>query len=118
MKQNFLYLLKAFLFSALLLLFSVLLLSFLMMQTGWGDSVMYPMLIFFFCLSVFLGGRYFAGHAPARRFLWGICYGIACFLLYSVITYFLRDTDALLSEHAVAFFLSSLVSGCIGGMLS
>ena len=77
MKQNAIYMLKALLFSALIFALATLLLAFLMMKTGWGDSVMFPMLIVFFCLAAFLGGRYFAKHAETRRFLWGIGFGAA-----------------------------------------
>jgi len=118
MKQNLIYLLKGLLFSALLITLFTLLLAFLMMKTGWGDAVMYPMLIAFFCISAFLGGRYFAKHAPSKRFIWGILFGAAFFGLYLIVTYFLSANDTLLSENAMTFLLSAVVSGCVGGMLS
>ena len=118
MKQNMIYLLKGLLFSTLILALATLFLAFLMMKTGWGDSVMYPMLIAFFCLSVFTGGRYFAKHAPSKRFIWGILFGAAFFALYLIITYFLSGQDSLLSENAMTFLLSAVGSGCVGGMLS
>lgn len=118
MKQNAIYLLKGLLFSALIFILAVLFLAFLMMKTGWGDSVMFPVLIAFFCISALLGGRYFAKHAEARRFVWGIAFGAAFFVLYAVITYFLSPDGALLSDNAVTFLISSLAAGCVGGMLS
>ena len=118
MKQNILYLVKGLLFSALILTLATLLLALLMMKTGWGDSVMFPMLIVFFCLAVFLGGRYFAKHAESRRFIWGIAFGAAFFMLYAVVTYFLSANGALLSDNAITFLISSLATGCVGGMLS
>lgn len=118
MKQNLIYLLKGLFFAALILTLATLFLAFLMMKTGWGDTVMFPMLIVFFCLSAFLGGRYFAKHAQNRRFLWGIGFGAAFFVLYAVITYFLSTDGALLSDSAVTFLISSLAAGCVGGMLS
>ena len=63
MKQNLVYLAKGLLFSALIMVLAVLLLAFIMMKSGWGDSVMFPLLIVFFCLAAFIGGRYFAKHA-------------------------------------------------------
>lgn len=118
MKQNTIYLFKGLLFSTLIITLATLLLALLMMKTGWGDSVMYPMLIVFFCLATFLGGRYFAKHAPSKRFIWGILFGAAFFALYLIINYFLFDDTALLSENAMTFLLSAVGSGCIGGMLS
>ena len=118
MKQNILYLVKGLLFSALILTLATLLLALLMMKTGWGDSVMFPMLIVFFCLAVFLGGRYFAKHAESRRFIWGIAFGAAFFMLYAVVTYFLSANGALFSDNAITFLISSLAAGCVGGMLS
>ena len=118
MKQNIIYLVKGLLFSALILTLSTLLLAFFMMKTGWGDSVMFPMLIVFFCLAAFLGGRYFAKHAESRRFIWGIAFGAAFFMLYAVVTYFLSANGALLSDNAITFLISSFAAGCAGGMLS
>ncbi len=118
MKQNILYLVKGLLFAALILTLATLLLAFFMMKTGWGDSVMFPMLILFFCLAAFLGGRYFAKHAESRRFLWGIAFGAVFFMLYAVVTYFLSADGALLSGNAITFLISSLAAGCVGGMLS
>lgn len=118
MKQNAIYLFKGLLFSALIFTLSTLLLAFLMMKTGWGDSVMFPVLIVFFCLAAFLGGRYFAKHAETRRFLWGIGFGVAFFVLYAIVTYFLSSDGAFLSDNATTFLISSLAAGCIGGMLS
>lgn len=118
MKQNMIYLLKGLIFSTLILALAVLLLALLMMKTGWGDSVMYPMLIVFFCLAVFFGGRYFAKHAPSKRFIWGILFGAAFFALYLIVNYFLSGNDTLLSENAMTFLLAAVGSGCVGGMLS
>lgn len=118
MKQISIYLLKGLLFSTLIFALSILLLAFLMMKTGWGDSVMYPMLIVFFCLSAFLGGRYFAKHASSKRFIWGILFGTVFFALYVLITYFISGNDTLLSKHAMAFLLTAAGGGCVGGMLS
>ncbi len=118
MKQNLIYLAKGLLFSALALTLAILLLALLMMKTGWSDSVMFPMLIVFFCLSVFLGGRYFAKHAEARRFIWGIGFGVAFFIVYLLVTYFLSGNGALLSDNALTFLIASVAAGCLGGMLS
>ena len=118
MKQNLIYLLKGLLFSTLIMTLSTLLLAFVMFKTGWGDSVIFPLLIVFFCLSVFLGGRYFAKHAESRRFVWGLAFGAAFFVVYLVVTYFLSPTGAPLSDNAFAFLAASLGAGCVGGMLS
>jgi len=118
MKQNLIYLLKGLFFSTLIIAASTLLLALLMMKTGWGDVVMYPMLIVCFCLAVFLGGRYFAKHAPSKRFLWGILFGAAFFALYLILNYFLSDSTSLLSENAMTFLFAAVGSGCAGGMLS
>lgn len=118
MKQNLIYLAKALLFSALLLTLSTLLLAFLIMKTGWGDSVIFPLLLVFFCLATFIGGRYFAKHAEARRFLWGLGFGTAFFVLYVIVTCFLSSNGVLLSDNAPAFLIASLGAGCLGGMLS
>lgn len=118
MKQNFIYLAKGLLFSTLVIALSTLLLAFVMFKTGWGDSVMFPLLIVFFCISAFLGGRYFAKHAEARRFVWGLGFGAAFFVLYLVVTYFLSPDGALLSDNAMTFLIASLAAGCVGGMLS
>ena len=118
MKQNLIYLAKGLLFSGLILTISTLLLAFLMMKTGWDDSVIFPLLIVFFCLAAFIGGRYFAKHAEARRFLWGLGFGSAFFVLYAIVTYFLSADGTLLSDNAITFLAASLGAGCVGGMLS
>lgn len=118
MKQNTLYLLKGLLFSAVIITLATLALAYLMMKTGWGDSIMYPMLLVFFCLATFLGGRYFAKHAPSKRFIWGILFGTAFFAFYLIVTYFISGSGTLLSENAMTFLLAAVGSGCVGGMLS
>ena len=118
MKQNLIYLLKGLLFSTLIITLASLLLALLMMKTGWGDPVMYPMLIACFCLATFVGGRYFAKHADSKRFVWGILFGTAFFALYLIITCFLSQNSSLLSENAMTFLPAAVGSGCVGGMLS
>ena len=118
MKQNLNYLFKALLFAALILTLSTLFLAFLMMKTGWGDSVMFPLLIACFCLSSFIGGRYFAKHAESKRFIWGILFGTVFFALYLIINYFLSENTVLLSENAMTFLLAAVGAACVGGMLS
>lgn len=118
MKQNFIYLLKGLLFSTLVVALSAFLLAFVMFKTSWGDSVMFPLLIAFFCISAFIGGRYFAKHAESRRFLWGIAFGVAFFVLYVIVTYFLSADGTLFSDKVLTFLAASLGAGCVGGMLS
>lgn len=118
MKQNLIYLAKGLLFSTLIMALATLLLAFIMFKTGWGDSVMFPLLVVFFCLSSFLGARYFAKHAESRRFLWGIAFGAAFFVVYIIVTYFLSTDGALFSDNALTFLIASLAAGCVGGMLS
>lgn len=118
MKQTGIYLCKGLLFSSLLMTLFLLLLAFLMMQTGWNDSVMFPLLITSFCLSSFIGGRYFAKHAQSRRFLWGILFGAVFFLLYLLVSYALSPQEAFFSDNTSMFLLCSLGLGCVGGMLS
>lgn len=118
MKQNLIYLFKGLLFSTLIITLSTLLLALLMMKTGLGDSVMFPLLIACFCLASFIGGRYFAKHATSKRFLWGIIFGAAFFAVYLIVTYFLSGSSTLLSENAMTFLLAAVGSGCLGGMLS
>ena len=118
MKQNLIYLLKGLLFAAVILTLSTLLLAFLMMKTCWSDSVMYPVLITFFCFSAFVGGRYFAKHAESKRFLWGILFGAAFFALYLIVNYTVSENNSLLSENAMTFLIAAVGSGCVGGMLS
>lgn len=118
MKQNAVYLLKGLLFSTLLMSLATLLLALVMFKTGWGDSVMFPLLIVFFCLSAFVGGLYFAKHATARRFLWGIGFGAAFFVVYLAAVYFLSSDPILISDHTLLFLATALGGGCVGGMLS
>lgn len=117
MKQNTLYLFKGLLFSTLLLLLSTLLLGFLMMKTGWGDPIMYPLLVAFFCISTFIGGRYFAKHAPSKRFIWGTLFGAIFFAMYLFFSFFLSN-DTLFFHNYMTFLIAAVVSGCLGGMLS
>ena len=106
MKQTSITLCKGLLFSSV------------MMTTGWSDSVMFPLFIAAYCLSTFFGGRYFAKHTESRRFLWGILFGTAFFLLYLMVSYLLSPQDSLFSENTLTLLLSSLGLGCVGGMLS
>lgn len=116
MKQNVIYLLKGLLLSSLLLTVVILLLAFLLMKTGWENTVIFPLLLVFFGIATLLGGRYFAKHAPSRRFLWGTLFGAAFFSLYLVVSALTAGNDTLISENAMFFFLTALGSGCIGGM--
>lgn len=118
MKQNLIYLAKGLLFSVLIMALAVLLLAFVMMKTGWGDSVMFPLLIVFFCLSAFIGGRYFAKHASSRRFVWGLGFGAVFFAVYLAVSYFISMNTAEASGHALTFLAAGLGAGCVGGMLS
>ena len=118
MKQNALYLLKGLLFSSLILVLVILLLALLLMKTGVENTVIFPLLIVFFGIATLLGGRYFAKHAPSRRFLWGILFGAAFFSLYLIISALFAGNDTLISENAMTFFLTALGSGCVGGMSS
>lgn len=117
MKQTIICLLKGLLFSALLLALSVLLLAYAMMKTGIGDTVLFVLLLAAFSLAIFLGGRYFAKHTNARRFLWGILFGGVAFGIYLLLT-FCFSLDGSLSGHAMYFLAASLLAGCLGGMLS
>lgn len=118
MKQKLIYLAKGLLFATLILTLATLLLAFLMMKTGWSDTVMFPMLVAFFCLAAFLGGRYFAKHAESRRFVWGIGFGAAFFALYLIAAWLLSSDGTLLSDNTLTFLIASVAAGCLGGMLS
>jgi putative membrane protein (TIGR04086 family) len=116
MKQNAIYLLKGLLFSSLILTLVILLLALLLMKTGWADTVIFPLLLVFFGIATLVGARYYAKHTTSKRFLWGILFGAAFFSLYLVVSALTAGNDTLISENAMFFFLTSLVSGCIGGM--
>ena len=118
MKQNLIYLAKGLLFSSLIMVLAVLLLAFVMMKTSWGDSVMFPLLVVFFCLSAFIGGRYFAKHAEARRFVWGLGFGAAFVAVYLAVAFFLSPDAFGLSDNALTFLTAGIGAGCVGGMLS
>ena len=118
MKQNVKYLLKGLLFSSLILILIILLLALLLMKTGVADTVIFPLLIVFFGIATLLGGRYFAKHAPSRRFLWGILFGAVFFSLYLIMSTLFSGNDTLISENAWIFLLTALGSGCLGGMSS
>lgn len=118
MKQNLIYLLKGLVFSTILMTLCVLLLAFIMQQTQWGSSIIFPLLIVLFCLSTFIGGRYFAKHAEARRFLWGIGFGAAFFVVYLVILFCITPVAAINFDRILTFLAFSLIAGCAGGMLS
>lgn len=117
MKQTTICLLKGLLFSALLFAISILLLAYAMMKTGVSDTVLFILLLAAFSLSIFLGGRYFAKHTNARRFLWGILFGAVAFGIYLLLT-FCFSLGGSLSGHAMYFLALSLLAGCLGGMLS
>lgn len=118
MKQTTLCLLKGLFFSALLFTLSLLLLALAAMKTGFSDPVLFSLLLALFSLAVFVGGRYFAKHANARRFLWGILFGAVVFGIYFLMTWCLSSDTAPVSGHALYFLAASLLTGCAGGMLS
>jgi len=118
MKQNSLYLLKGLFLSTFFFILLILFLAFLMQQTGWSDSVILPLLVIVFCLSTFLGSLYFAKHTDKRRFLWGILFGMAFFVLYLAAAFAITPPDVTDGSRLLTFLASSLASGCIGGMLS
>ena len=116
MKQNTIYLLKGLLFSSLILTLVILLLALLLMKTGWADTVIFPLLLTFFGIAALVGARYFAKHAPSKRFLWGILFGAAFFSLYLIVSALFSGNDTLISKNAMTFLLTALAGGCLGGM--
>ncbi|MBO5352326.1 MAG: TIGR04086 family membrane protein [Lachnospiraceae bacterium] len=118
MKQNIIYLLKGLLFSTLVMGLLVFLLAFVMLKGQIGDSVMSALLIVALCLSTFTGAWYFAKHAEARRFLWGLGFGTAFFIIYLVLTISLSPDFSVQLERSLTMLAFALLSGCVGGMLS
>lgn len=118
MKQNILYLLKGLLFSILLMAGFVFLLAFLLQQTGWNDSILTGLILAAFCLSGFLGGLYFAKHAPKQRYLWGLLFGGVYFLSYLAFFFLTVPTESFELNHTLLMLACALSSGCLGGMLS
>ena len=118
MKQNTLSLLKGLFFSSLIFTAIFFFLAFLMFQNGWGASVMMPLIYVTVCLSTFLGSFYFSRHAPARRFLWGLLFGTAFFLLYLVVLLLANGISGLTPDRIFTYLAFFLVSGMAGGMLS
>lgn len=118
MKQNIIYLLKGLLFSTLIMGLLIVLLAFVMFKGQIGDSVMSALLIVALCLSTFLGAWYFAKHAESRRFLWGLGFGAAFFIIYLVLTISLSPDFSVQLERSLTMLAFALLSGCVGGMLS
>ncbi len=118
MKQNILYLLKGYLFSSLLLTVLVFFLAFLMQKTQWDNSIMSTLTTAAFGISGFLGGWYFAKHAPKRRFVWGLVYGATYFLLYLALVFGLTNPAELDTTQLGIYLAVALGAGCVGGMLS
>ncbi|MBE5950455.1 MAG: TIGR04086 family membrane protein [Lachnospiraceae bacterium] len=118
MKQNSIYLLKGLLFSLVLFAALFFFLAFLMYQNGWGESVMLPLIYVTICLSSFLGSFYFSKHAPARRFLWGLLFGAAFFVVYLLVLLLANGTLGLGIDRIFTYLAFFLISGMAGGMLS
>ena len=118
MKQNIVYLLKGLLFSTILMALMVVLLAFVMFKAQLGDSTMSTLLVIAFCLSTFTGAWYFAKHAKAKRFLWGLGFALAFFCLYLLLTVSLSPDFHVQIERMITMLAFSLISGCVGGMLS
>ena len=118
MKQNIVYLFKGLLFSTLLMTALVFLLAFVMQQTQWQTSVMSPLLIVAYCLSTFTGSWYFSKHAEAKRFLWGIGFGAAFFVIYLIALFCITPVAAISMDRVLTFLAFGVIAGCVGGMLS
>jgi len=118
MKQNIMHLLKGLLFSFVVFAVLFFFLAFLMYQNNWSDSVMQPLVYVTVCLSAFLGSFYFSKHAPVRRFLWGLLFGIVFFLLYLLIVFLLQGTSVFSTDRLLTFLAFFVLSGMVGGMLS
>lgn len=117
MKQNFLSLIKGIAFSSLTFTALFFFLAFLMFRNNWGTSLMFPILSVAFCLSVFLGSFFFTGKAPARKFLWGLWFGAAFFLVFLTALLLLNGFSSVSLDRIFTYLAFALISGMAGGML-
>lgn len=118
MKEKGIYLCKGLLFSTLMTGALLMLVALLMYLAGIPDSVAAPLVVGGYLLADVLGGFYYARHAAARRFLWGLVFGTAFFLLYLILLALSGGISHWKGAEAVLFFLFSLLAGMAGGMLS
>lgn len=117
MKQKFLSLVKGIAFSSIAFTAMFLFLAFLMFRNDWSTSLLSPLLYVAFFLSVFLGSFFFTGTAPARKFLWGLWFGTAFFLVFLAVSLLLNDISSANWDRILTYLAFALISGMAGGML-
>ena len=118
MKQNAIYLAKGLLFSFITFAVLFFFLAFLMFQNEWNDTIMRTLLYVSVCLSTFLGSFYFSKHAPARKFLWGIFFGIIFWSIYLLAAFLLGGPDNFSTDRIFIVLAFTLLAGMAGGMCS
>lgn len=118
MGEKIIYLLKGLLFSALITAALMFLLAALMYFTGLSERLMAPLVVAAYVLATFIGGLYFSKHGERKRFLWGIVFGIAFFILYLLVVACCGTLLSMKPGEAIMMLVFSLVAGMAGGMVS
>lgn len=118
MGEKVVYLLKGLLFSSLITGILLLLIAFLMYRTGLSESIAAPMVVAAYILGALIGGFYFARHAAARRFLWGLLFGVAFYAVYLLVAACYGTLLSMQITEMVSMLVFSVVAGMAGGMIS
>ncbi|MGN0505071.1 MAG: TIGR04086 family membrane protein [Lachnospiraceae bacterium] len=118
MGEKIVYLCKGLLFSSLITGVLMLLVALFMYKAGISESIAAPLVVASYLLAAFVGGLYFAKHAKARRFLWGLLFGAAFYVVYLLVAACYGTIPSMKIGEAVLMLAFSLVAGMAGGMLS
>lgn len=117
MGEKIIYLVKGLLFSTFITAVMMFLLAALMYMAGLSERLVAPLVVASYVLAVFIGGLYFSKHGERRRFLWGLMFGAAFFILYLLVVACCGTLLTMKPSEAITMLVFSLVAGMAGGMV-
>ena len=118
MKKYIFQIVKVILIDVLITFISVLFLSFLLYKFKLGDSVLKKGIIIVYALSNFVGGFIIGKIKENKKFIWGMVTGMVYFAVLTLISVLVTGQLYGNGNMAVAALCTSVIGGCIGGMIS
>lgn len=117
MGEKVLYLVKGLLFAGLLLGVCLLTLAGIMFKFDVSEQTMKWLVLVVYIASVFIGGLYFAKHGEKRKFLWGVLFGLAFYVLYLILAASMGSLLTMGLGKLGVMLLLSIAGGMAGGMV-
>ncbi len=118
MKKSIFQVLKVVVIDVVITLLSVLLLSILLYKFRFGDKAVRIGIVSVYVISNFIGGYIIGKIKENRKFIWGAITGLMYFLVLTIVSVMITGVLYGNGGMALAAFLSSMIAGIVGGMVS